>query len=278
MTTSCIFVLDHGYVKGVESWGSDARIIEAARMSTQKGFEGWGSDGKCERCGERDVTRRGGRCQGVPGSEHDWRPYQGDEKLLKYLYENQHATPFEMAGATFEVQAPIFVFREWHRHRVPFGYNEMSARYAPLPDLNYLPTLDRVMMGGGHLTKQAGAVKDADELQASVAERLLYEEAELNKAVEDLYRRKLKAGFPKELARTHLSVSRYSRMRATGNLRGWLSFLTLRTHEHAQWEIRQFADAVGVFIAEAFPRTWDLFELERQERAEFKAWKKARKT
>ena len=81
-------VLDHGYVELIETWGSDERIIEAARMSTNKGFQGWGPKG-----------------DGSPG----------DEKLLKYLYTHKHMTPFEMAGMTIEVQAPIFVFREWHR-------------------------------------------------------------------------------------------------------------------------------------------------------------------
>lgn len=80
--------MNHGYVKLIESWGSDERIIEAARMSTNKGFLGWGTPEK-----------------------------PGDEKLLAYLWKNKHATPFEMAGATMEIQAPILVFREWHRHR-----------------------------------------------------------------------------------------------------------------------------------------------------------------
>src|SRR6185295_451000 len=97
-------VLDRGYVRLVDVWGSDRTIIEAARMSTGKGFLGWGDEGK-----------------------------PGDEKLLRFLWENKHATPFEMAGATFEIEAPIFVFREWHRHRTQ-SYNEMSARYTPLPD------------------------------------------------------------------------------------------------------------------------------------------------
>ena len=100
-------VLDHGYLKFIESWGSDERIIEAARMSTAKGFLGWGGpcpdlphDAEC-------------RCKGTG-------QLPGDEKLLRFLWENKHQTPFEMAGLTVEVQAPIFVFREWHRHRVPF--------------------------------------------------------------------------------------------------------------------------------------------------------------
>jgi thymidylate synthase (FAD) len=86
----------------------------------------------------------------------------GDEKLLKYLYNNHHMTPFEMAGMIIEIQAPIFVFREWHRHRTQ-SYNELSARYTPLPDVNYMPTVERCMVVSG-TNKQAGAIKGADEL------------------------------------------------------------------------------------------------------------------
>lgn len=106
-------VLDHGYVELIEAWGTgrdgvssdpggehrfdlEVGIIEAARQSTAKGFQGW----------------------------------ESDAKLLKYLYDHKHDTPFEFAGMVIEVQAPIFVFREWHRHRTQ-SYNEMSARYTP---------------------------------------------------------------------------------------------------------------------------------------------------
>jgi thymidylate synthase (FAD) len=70
--------------------------------------------------------------------------YVGDEKLLRYLYEHKHLTPFEMCGLTIEVQAPIFVFREWHRHRTQ-SYNELSARYTELPNLFYIPDNERLM-------------------------------------------------------------------------------------------------------------------------------------
>lgn len=224
-----ISILDHGYIALVESWGSDERIIEAARMSTQKGFEGWGpkEDGSA-----------------------------GDERLLAYLYRNNHATPFEMAGLIVEVQAPIFVFREWHRHRTQ-SYNEMSARYAPLPDLNYIPTVERLMMGGGHLTKQAGGT--GAQLTPHNAARF---QVDLQRTYDDAqedYESALRAGVPKELARLVLPVGRYSRMRASANLRNWLAFLTLRQAPNAQWEIQQYAHAVGQMVAEKFPRTWELF-------------------
>src|SRR3990167_3384931 len=121
-----INVLDHGFVRLVEVWGKgdagepEAGIIEAARQSTQGSFRGW----------------------------------ELDEKLLRFLYCNdpKHATPFEFAGMVIEVQAPIFVFREWHRHRTQ-SYNEMSARYTPLPDVNYVPSVERLMINAGGSNK-----------------------------------------------------------------------------------------------------------------------------
>lgn len=255
-------VLDHGYVRSVESWGSDEAVIEAARMSTQKGFEGWGSVFRCKKCKTQfsedlidPANVRGYKC--VDGTEdHDWER-KGDEKLLRYLWANKHHTPFEMAGLIVEVQAPIFVFREWHRHRTQ-SYNEMSARYAPLPDLNYVPTVERVMRGGGHLTKQAagtGAEITEDHARNFIASLTKqYESAERD------YQSSLTIGVPKELARLVLPVGRYSRMRASANLRNWLGFLALRADKHAQWEIQQYAWAVHAMLAELFPRTLALFD------------------
>lgn len=116
-------VLDHGYVKLVESWGSDERIIEAARQSTSGGFKGWGPL-TCPGC--KDSPIAGSVFQKMfiddgMGTEVECPTCKGkgelagDEKLLRYLYRNKHMTPFEMAGLVIEVQAPIFVFREWHR-------------------------------------------------------------------------------------------------------------------------------------------------------------------
>ncbi len=243
-------VLDHGYVRFVEAWGSDERIIEAARMSTQKGFEGWGPK-------HDDACGYPGAPTGTDCACGKSKP--GDEKLLAYLWNNKHATPFEMAGLVIEVQAPIFVFREWHRHRTQ-SFNEMSARYAPLPDINYVPTVERLMAGGGHLTKQAagtGAV-----LAPDMAKQFIRELTGEYANAQSTYEFALENGVPKELARLVLPVGRYSRMRASANLRNWLGFLTLRMDSKAQWEIRQYANAVGAFIADRFPRTWGLFAKE----------------
>lgn len=274
-----IKILDHGYLKFIESWGSDERVIESARMSTNKGFLGWGEGHclECEKAGRLDPTdhlylnysmqkqamgysgigeNSGEGCSHCKGTGKD----VGDEKLLKYLWEHKHQTPFEMAGFTIEVQAPIMVFREWHRHRVPFGYNEMSARYTPLPDLNYIPTIERLMINSKGSNKQAGTIKGAEELTEHKARTFQDSLKQVYQDQQALYEWALESGVPKELARIHLPVGRYSKMRATSNLRGWLNFLALRMPETAQWEIRQYANAVGDIVKELFPKTWELFK------------------
>lgn len=256
-------VLDHGYVTFIEGWGSDERVIEAARMSTGKGFLGWGP--KCVQCGAVAIDRRypEGTCpEAVAGdSLHVMTP--GDERLLAYLWNNKHATPFEMAGLVIEVQAPIFVFREWHRHRTQ-SYNEMSARYTPLPDVNYLPSIERLMLNASGTNKQAGTIAGADALTEQSAHAFRMRLTTIYEQQQSLYEQALADGVPKELARIHLPVGRYSRMRASANLRNWLAFLTLRMDNAAQWEIRQYANAVGEIVKERFPRTWELFELSRE--------------
>jgi thymidylate synthase (FAD) len=242
-------ILDHGFLKPIDVWGSDERVIESARMSTGKGFLGWGPKHSAT-C----VPGMGGNFDDCSCGKRE----PGDEKLLRFLWENKHSTPFEMAGMTIEVQAPIFVFREWHRHRVPFGYSEMSARYTPLPDLNYVPTIERLMVNS-KTNKQAGTVSGAEELTEESAAKYIHELRHVYEVQQVLYEHALKIGVPKELARIHLPVGRYSRMRATSNLRGWLAFLALRMAPGAQYEIRVYANAVGDLIQQNFPRTWELF-------------------
>lgn len=226
-----IDVLDHGYVRLVESWGTgdsadqEAGIIEAARQSTQGSFRGW----------------------------------EQDAKLLKHLYVHKHATPFEFAGMVIEVRAPILVFREWHRHRTQ-SYNEMSARYTPLPNLNYVPSIERLMCNTTGDNKQAGTVKGADCLTESQALSFQGLLCDGYRRFEEMYQVALRSGVPKELARCGMPVGRYSQMRASTCLRNWLAFLTLRMAPDAQWEIRQYANAVGQLVKQKFPQTWTLFE------------------
>lgn len=252
-----IELLDHGYASIIESWGSDQAIIEAARMSTNKGFLGWGGE-ICQACNESSwtptPTDADGRCIQCKGTGKTI----GDEKLLGYLYRNKHSTPFEMAGMTIEVKAPIFVFREWHRHRTQ-SYNEMSARYVPLPNENYVPSIQRVWEGANAPTTNKQAQGNGKYLSDDAAQAWISDLQEAYDNAELLYQRGINLGIPKELARLIVPVARYSKMRASANLRNWLAFLTLRKAPNAQYEIRVYADAVGQFIADRFPRTWELF-------------------
>jgi thymidylate synthase (FAD) len=188
-------------------------------------------------------------CDGV-----EYKP--GDEKLLRFLWENKHHTPFEMAGMTIEVQAPIMVFREWHRHRTQ-SYNEMSGRYVEIPDMCYIPSLERLMAG-----KQAKKNKQSSEEGFTGGQAWDYQEIlrEAYAHARNHYNHLLEQGVARELARLVLPVAVYSKMRASANLRNWLAFLQLRMDAGAQWEIRQYAEAVGGFVAERFPRTYELFQ------------------
>lgn len=250
-------ILDHGYLEIVEAWGSDERIIEAARMSTNKGFKGWGP--VCPHCGTlvsvHDKHLGVPCCPNCKSVDDILKP--GDEKLLRYLYENKHATPFEMVGLIVEVKAPIMVFREWHRHRTQ-SYNEMSARYTPVPNENYMPTPERCLVVQGK-NKQAGKATGAEELTHEKALDWLELLAQTYDQAQFCYEEGLRVGIPKELARLPMPVGRYSKMRASANLRNWLAFMTLRSAPNAQWEIRQYSDAIGTLVAEHFPRTWELF-------------------
>jgi thymidylate synthase (FAD) len=253
-------VLDHGYLKVKRTWGSDEEIIETARMSTSKGFLGW-DPGPCPTCAAGVGRNDSEGCRDCGGKG----TVPGDAKLLRYLYEHKHSTPFEFAGLTIECQAPIMVYREWHRHRTQ-AYSEMSARYVQMPNLHYVPSVRRIIesskksgnrqaSGGGALSfgGPSNAISQ-EEIAESIRQRIKNEQQE----VYDQYEKFLSWGVSKEIARLNTPVSRYSRMRATGNLRNWLAFLTLRMDPAAQFEIRQYAWCVADAIEKAFPRTWAL--------------------
>jgi len=251
-------VLDFGYLKIVESWGGDEEIIESARMSTDKGFLGW-DPGPCPTCDGAGCAVCGGK-----------GTHAGDAKLLRYLYENKHSTPFEFAGLIVEVQAPIMVFREWHRHRTQ-SYSEMSARYVQMPNLHYVPSVARIIASaqksGNRQASGSGVLQTYDGDNRSEA-RIALEIQQLIRSEQQRiyaqYEQLLSFGVAKEIARLDTPVSRYSRMRATANLRNWLAFLTLRTAPGAQFEIRQYAWCVADVIAVSFPRTYALFSEGRQ--------------
>ena len=210
-------LLDHGYIRLVDFMGDDLSIVRSARIS----------------------------------HDADWRDGD-DEKLLRYMLEHNHTTPFEAVTITFEVKAPIFVFRQWHRHRTQ-SYNESSARYNELSEEFYVPTVD--VIGTPSKVNKQGRDFDA-EVRDFDADLKLYTVA--CEQAFTAYKTLLASGWPRELARGVLPVATYSRMFATANLHNWLRFLTLRTDPGAQWEIRQYALALQDMLHTVVPLTMQL--------------------
>lgn len=134
----------------------------------------------------------------------------------------------------------------------------MSARYSPLPDVNYIPSVDRLLVSSA-INKQASTVAGAPPLDESGAHEFQRTLEMYYRTTEARYQQALQAGVPKELARIMLPVGRYSKMRASANLRNWLAFLTLRCDTRAQWEIRQYANVVATLLCPLFPRTMELW-------------------
>jgi len=206
-----INVLDRGFVRMGDCMGSDLSIVRAARVSF-------------------DAARRSGEDQG------------SDHRLIRYLWRTRHTTPFEAVTFTFEVIAPIFVLRQWHRHRTS-SFNELSARHRELPEECYLPDPDLIGAQSAG-SKQARDIAGADEVVLSDRGFECRPLDEHSARTFDLYRTLLATGRPRELARSVLPVATYSRMFATVDLLNLLKFLTLRCDGHAQYEIRIYADAM----------------------------------
>lgn len=223
-------VHEFGYVSFIEKYGSDESVICAARTSTQRGFQGWG-----------DETR------------------PGDERLLKFLWQNGHVSPFEFAGLVVEIRCPLFVRSQLVRHW-SLSVNEASARYAPLPEEDYLPTVERLLRHASGSNKQANRATGAPELTEESAAGWLAFLEKLQGDAQATYEYGLSVGVPKELARIALTVARYTTIRLNGNLRDWIFVLGKRLADDAQEETRQTLEPVGALVAEHFPRTWSLFE------------------
>lgn len=247
-----IKVLDHGYVKYVDHLGSDEDIVAAARMSTGRGFVSWAPYKRCKKC---DRVYTGTEHIGTVGPcNHDWQDFpRGDLGILEFMYKGKHMTPFEFGQLHIEVQAPIMVFREWHRHRT-HSFSEFSARYSQMPNLHYLPEESRIQRQS--VTNRQGSGEALDEDTArNVIRGLDVQQQDVYK----LYDTLVNDGIAKEVARLNTPISRYSKMRDTTDLRNWLAFLLLRMPTSAQWEIRQYANAVAEIIKAIWPRTFSLF-------------------
>lgn len=249
-------VLDHGYVKLIDSMGQDETIVEAARMSTGKGFISWNPYYRCDNCGYTQIDG-----ETYPLFEHGCakhkmvRAPRGDLGLLETLWENGHHTPFEMVELAVEIQAPISVFRELVRHRT-FNLNEFSARYSQMPDLHYIPPVERIAYQSG--TNKQGS---GERLPLPRAVEIQLELRREQREIYEFYDELIEEGVAKETARQNTPVSRYSKARVKCDLRNWFNFLRLRMDPAAQWEIRQFANIIAEqIVARLWPKAWELFE------------------
>ena len=220
-----IDVLDHGFVRLVDHMGDDLSIVRNARVSY-------------------DAEWRAGKDSG------------SDARLINYLYNNGHNTPFESVTLTFDVKAPIFVFRQWHRHRTQ-SYNELSARYKELPREFYVPDLNQI-------TQQSSDNKqmktEAQHPDAQTFQNLMIQE---NNKSFNAYDELIRRGCPRELARTVLPFATYSHMFATMNLHNLFGFLRERLHPHAQYEIRVYAQAMLDLIKPIAPVAVSAFNASR---------------
>ncbi|WP_041082726.1 FAD-dependent thymidylate synthase [Thermotoga profunda] len=200
-----IEVLDRGFVKLVDNMGNDISVVRAARISHGK----------------------------EPIDE------QRDKKLLEHLLKSGHESPFEHIVFTFHIKCPIFVARQWMRHRIA-SYNELSGRYTELTDEFYLPDFE----------------KRTDKKQDEKA-RKIFEQA--YEASYQCYKQLLEIGFQREIARLVLPLATYTQFIWTVNGRSLMNFLSLRADSHAQWEMQQFAIAVARIFKELCPWTYEAF-------------------
>jgi thymidylate synthase (FAD) len=233
-------VLDHGFIELVDHMGDDSAIVQAARVS-------YGNDGK----------------------EHT---ASSDRNLIRYLMNHQHSTPFEMVEIKFIVQAPMDVMRQWIRHRTA-NVNEYSTRYTEAIDLCHstlpgewrLQATDNKQGSLGFLGEK-GWPEDFDfedynnQPYSDARNYLSWKEKQLHDNAKDIYQERLAFGIAKEQARKDLPLSTYTRLYWKCDLHNIFNFLRLRMDSHAQFEIRQYANAMYELIKPIVPVACEAFE------------------
>jgi len=216
MPDPSIPVLDRGFVRLIDHMGTDLTVVNAARVSFGKRKEAF--DGK-------------------------------DAELVGYLAEHEHTAPFRHAYLTFHVKAPIFVFRQWMKHRIASDFNEISGRYVEFQeDEFYVPE---------NFRQQAKVNKQGSEGEIAEANRAQAHEiyVEACRASVANYKKLIELGVCREQARCILPLGLYSEVYWTVSLQAAAHFLHLRMDSHAQWEIRQYAEAVRQLIEPLFPES-----------------------
>lgn len=212
-------VLDKGFVRLVDYMGGDQRIVQAARVSYGAGT----------------------------------KSYRQDRALIHYLLRNDHTSPFEQVVLTFHAKMPIFVARQWVRHRMA-RLNEVSGRYSVMKDEFYVPAAD-TMRGQSADNKQARS----DE-QLPNAERIIDQMVEDQRLMYAHYEEMIEKGLAREIARANLPVSLYTEWYWQMDLHNLLRFLNLRMDSHAQYEIRVYAEAMAKCAQAVAPMAYEAFE------------------
>jgi thymidylate synthase (FAD) len=213
-------VLDHGFVRLDDAMADDLSVVNGARVSFAK---------------------------------HKTEMDDSDAGLIRFLMRDRHGTPFEHNSFRFHIRAPIFVAREWFRHRIG-SFNEFSMRYARATDEFYVPEPEDVRSQVG----KPGAYS-FEPLPPEVAETTREELRAVYESTYAAYERLVELGVARELARSVLPVGAYTEFYWTVNARALMNFLSLRNSETAQREIRRYAEACEQFLAELMPVTYAAF-------------------
>ena len=227
-----IEVLDHGFIRVIDYMGDDSSIVQSARVSYGKGT----------------------------------KKISNDKGLIKYLMRHRHSTPFEMCEIKFHIKLPIFIARQWIRHRTA-NVNEYSARYSILDKEFYIPSAENLAAQSAINNQGKGDALTDDE--ASNVIQILKKDAEqtysnyetlLNESSEGNIIDESKSGIARELARMNLTLNTYTQWYWKIDLNNLLHFLALRADDHAQYEIRVYADAMLDIVKKWVPLTYEAFE------------------
>ena len=217
-------VLDHGFVRAIDYMGDDSAIVQAARVS-------YGA-----------------------GTKH----VSNDEGLIRYLMRHWHSTPFEMCELKLHVKLPVFVARQWIRHRTA-NVNEYSARYSILDREFYIPEPAQLAAQSTVNNQGRGAVLEGAEA-ARVLALLKSDAAQMYDHYEEMLSQEGQQGLARELARMNLPMNIYTQCYWKTDLHNLFHFLRLRADAHAQYEIRVYAEAIAKMVADWVPLAFGAFE------------------
>jgi len=222
MESDGIGVLDHGKVSLIAESADDLDVVNAARVSLHA---------------------------------ESYEMSEGDAGLIRYLMRERHGTPFEHGFFKFRIKAPLFVFREWHRHRVGHSYNEWSARYSQLDPVFYIPKVEDVVTQQG----KPGNYEFAQHYDNKVSNKYIESLQHMSALAYNEYKKALANGIAKQQARLFLPVNIYSEMIWSCNPRSLMHFCSLRNSNNAQAEIREYAQVVEGFFLATMPITATAF-------------------